>query len=240
MGLIVFILVITIAVYIHEMGHYIACRALRVPVGEFSVGFGTKLFSKKAFGTEWNLRLIPLGGYILPNAEIHDNVAPWKKAVIAVAGPVANLLPFAALLVYSAGILATIRIFGAMYWQTAKAFLSLFLIPLNAFGLFMPDAKAGSIIGPVGIGQTAIHGAAEVGMLATGISLFIMLSIGLAMANLLPIVPLDGGRIVLAGVEKVFGKAKAETTRNWMLAIGGSALAFFIIVIMIRDISRLF
>lgn len=240
MGLIVFLLVITIAVYIHEMGHYVACRALRVPVSEFSVGFGHKLISKKAFGTEWNLRLIPLGGYILPNAEVHDNVAPWKKAVIAVAGPVANLLPFALILTYIAGVLPTIRMFGMMYWQTVKAFMSLFLIPLNMFGLFMPDGKAGTVIGPVGIGQSAIQSTAQTGMLSTGISLFIMISIGLAMANLLPIVPLDGGRIVLAGVEKAFGKAKAEKTRNWMLAIGGSALLFFIVVIMIRDISRIF
>jgi membrane-associated protease RseP (regulator of RpoE activity) len=49
---------------VHESGHYLAARSFGIEVEEFSIGVGPKLFGFRAFGDEFNLRAIPLGGYV--------------------------------------------------------------------------------------------------------------------------------------------------------------------------------
>ncbi|GKY91192.1 hypothetical protein MPSEU_000091900 [Mayamaea pseudoterrestris] len=51
-------------ILIHESGHYLAARYFGMKVDEFSIGIGPKLFGFKAFGDEFNLRLLPFGGYV--------------------------------------------------------------------------------------------------------------------------------------------------------------------------------
>jgi membrane-associated protease RseP (regulator of RpoE activity) len=51
-------------VLIHEAGHYLAARSFGIAVEEFSVGVGPKILGFKAFGDDFNLRLLPLGGYV--------------------------------------------------------------------------------------------------------------------------------------------------------------------------------
>jgi membrane-associated protease RseP (regulator of RpoE activity) len=59
------ITVLATIVLIHEAGHYLAARALfGMDVAEFSVGVGPKVFGFEAFGNDFSLRLLPLGGYV--------------------------------------------------------------------------------------------------------------------------------------------------------------------------------
>jgi membrane-associated protease RseP (regulator of RpoE activity) len=51
-------------VVVHESGHYLAARYFNITVEEFSVGFGPKIAGFNAFGNEFNLRALPLGGYV--------------------------------------------------------------------------------------------------------------------------------------------------------------------------------
>lgn len=51
-------------VLVHESGHYLAARSFGIEVEEFSIGVGPKLFGFTAFGDEFNLRALPLGGYV--------------------------------------------------------------------------------------------------------------------------------------------------------------------------------
>ena len=51
-------------VLIHEAGHYLAAKSFSIAVEEFSVGVGPKILGFKAFGDEFSLRAIPLGGYV--------------------------------------------------------------------------------------------------------------------------------------------------------------------------------
>jgi len=51
-------------VVIHESGHYLAARTFNISVEEFSIGFGPKLLGFEKFGNEFNLRALPLGGYV--------------------------------------------------------------------------------------------------------------------------------------------------------------------------------
>ncbi len=60
-----FIIVLSIVVFVHEMGHFLVARMCGVRVLEFSIGFGKKLWCRQdKKGTNWCLRLIPLGGFV--------------------------------------------------------------------------------------------------------------------------------------------------------------------------------
>ncbi|MGB5866299.1 MAG: RIP metalloprotease RseP [Arcobacteraceae bacterium] len=105
MGFITFLIVLSILVFIHELGHFTVARLLGVKVYVFSIGFGKKLISKQYKGTEWSFSLIPLGGYVkmkgqedlnpaLANqdADSYNVKTPFERILILLAGPFANFL----------------------------------------------------------------------------------------------------------------------------------------------------
>jgi regulator of sigma E protease len=60
-----FLLVLTIVVFFHELGHYLVGRWCGIKAEVFSVGFGPELIGRTdRHGTRWKLSLIPLGGYV--------------------------------------------------------------------------------------------------------------------------------------------------------------------------------
>ena len=107
-----FILIFTVLVFVHELGHYFAARQCGVRVEVFSVGFGKEIFGvTDKFGTRWKFSAIPLGGYVKlfgvlsPDktdenycSSISDREVSFycksigQKAWIYFAGPLANLL----------------------------------------------------------------------------------------------------------------------------------------------------
>lgn len=99
------IIVIGILVYVHELGHFLAARRMGVRVEIFSLGFGPKIFGIVRGETEYRISAIPLGGYVKLYGE-HPETLPsivekerafafkktWQKALIVVAGPLANFI----------------------------------------------------------------------------------------------------------------------------------------------------
>jgi len=92
-------------IFIHELGHFIVAKLMGVKVLRFSIGFGPRLFGLVRGETEYRVAALPLGGYVKmagdePGAEIAPEdrgrgfleQAPWKRLVIALAGPAANLI----------------------------------------------------------------------------------------------------------------------------------------------------
>ena len=106
-----FIVAIAILVLVHELGHYVVARYFNVKVLSFSVGFGSRIWSRVSpiSGTEFAINWIPLGGYVrmlderegdVPAAEQHqafNRQTLVAKAFIVAAGPIANFV-FAVLL----------------------------------------------------------------------------------------------------------------------------------------------
>jgi len=89
-----------IIIFIHEFGHFIACRFIGVFVEEFSFGFGKPIFKKNINQTLYAIRLIPLGGYVKPKGEdineykgdIDEYFSKkwYERAMIVLAGPFMN------------------------------------------------------------------------------------------------------------------------------------------------------
>ncbi len=100
----------------------------------------------------------------------------------------------------------------------------------------VPDTVAG----PVGI----VHQAQSSGLFSEGwLTIFSfagMLSVNLAVMNVLPIPPLDGGRAVLLIAEKIAGRKKTEKVEYYLNNVGYFLLLGLIIVITVRDVSRIF
>ncbi len=111
----VFLAMITVVVFVHEMGHYLVARANGVRVETFSIGFGPELFGRTAkSGTRWKICLLPLGGYVrmfgdadAPGISAADRLARLtpderrlaflgkrldQRAAVVVAGPLANFV----------------------------------------------------------------------------------------------------------------------------------------------------
>lgn len=61
---ITFALILTSAVVVHELAHYLNARSVGIEVRAFSVGLGPVIARKRWRGTEWRLSLLPLGGYV--------------------------------------------------------------------------------------------------------------------------------------------------------------------------------
>ncbi|MCM8771405.1 MAG: RIP metalloprotease RseP [Candidatus Omnitrophica bacterium] len=62
--LVIYIVILSILIIAHELGHFIMAKRMGVKVEIFSLGFGQKIFSFKRKDTEYALRLLPLGGYV--------------------------------------------------------------------------------------------------------------------------------------------------------------------------------
>jgi regulator of sigma E protease len=113
--LIPFLIVLTVVVFIHELGHFLIGRWCGVGVNAFSIGFGPELVGfTDRHGTRWKLSAIPLGGYVkfagdvngasVPDAASLSQMSPAERAVsfhhktvlqraaVVAAGPIANFL----------------------------------------------------------------------------------------------------------------------------------------------------
>ncbi|MGO1849695.1 M50 family metallopeptidase [Microbacterium sp.] len=108
LGIVALAVFLLISIALHELGHFVFARRFGVPVRQFMVGFGPTLWSRRARGTEFGIKLLPLGGYITmkgmyPDADDVYSAVPTggtafyrltapKKVVIMAAGPVVNLV----------------------------------------------------------------------------------------------------------------------------------------------------
>ncbi len=70
------ILVFGVLIAVHELGHFLAAKACRVRVNEFSIGMGPLLFQRTKGETEYSLRLLPIGGYCMMEGEEEESDDP--------------------------------------------------------------------------------------------------------------------------------------------------------------------
>jgi regulator of sigma E protease len=107
LNIVIAILALSIIIMIHEIGHFIAARAVGIKVLEFAIFMGPKLFSFERKGTIYSIRAIPIGGFVAMEGEEEDvdsstsysRMPAWKKIIAVSAGPAANFI-FALLVLF--------------------------------------------------------------------------------------------------------------------------------------------
>ena len=110
-----FLLVLSVVVFIHELGHFLVARWCGVAVSTFSIGFGPEIWGfDDKHGTRWRFAWVPLGGYVkfmdddnassVPTEDQVANMTPeqragsfhakpvWQRAAVVAAGPIANFI----------------------------------------------------------------------------------------------------------------------------------------------------
>ncbi|MBE6149245.1 MAG: RIP metalloprotease RseP [Firmicutes bacterium] len=118
MTLIYFIIVLSVTIFIHELGHFIFAKKAKIHVYEFCVGMGPRLikWTRKNDETEYGIRLFPIGGFCSmagENIEIDENVPKDKllqsktwgqKFMTIVAGVMFNFI-FAFIILFIVGLI---------------------------------------------------------------------------------------------------------------------------------------
>ncbi len=102
MSLIIFMLILSILILVHEWGHFITAKKCGVKIEQFALGFGPKLFGWVYDGTEFCLCAIPLGGFVkmagderekcLGGSDEYFAKPAGQRALIILMGPVVNLI----------------------------------------------------------------------------------------------------------------------------------------------------
>ena len=101
------ILLFSVLIFVHELGHFVAAKLSGVQVNEFSMFMGPVLWSKQVGETLYSIRLIPIGGFCAmegedggsDNPHSFDKAAWWKRLIILVAGAAMNFIIGVALMV---------------------------------------------------------------------------------------------------------------------------------------------
>ncbi len=105
-----FIIIISVVITVHELGHYWVGRAFGAAIESFSIGFGRPIFERKdKRGTRWRVNWIPLGGFVKfvgelqapqdtqeiiagPVGKPYTEFGPWKRIAVSLGGPFANFV----------------------------------------------------------------------------------------------------------------------------------------------------
>lgn len=351
--LLVFLAIIALLVFVHELGHFLVAKWNGVVVEEFAFGFKPRIWGKQIGETFYAINAVPLGGYVKMLGEGDQSNAPgsfktktiFQRFQVMVAGAVMNLLlgwvlltilfwvgfqplfpgvardPFvhqtSTVLVTgiaanspaeSAGLksgdqiiaingqksataeefIATVGNFlgqpiqlsvkesdttktvmltprvhppagqgaiGVALTSSGNVKAGLFAAPAAALyetgriiglsitgfghfvsGLVVHQQVSPDVTGLVGVG--VLTGVARRLGLTYLIQLVIMITIGLGVVNLLPILPLDGGQIVALGYEKAAGRPLNDKQMSALVAVGLAIVLLLFVVVTYKDILR--
>ena len=112
MYIVLAIIAFGILIAVHEFGHFIAAKLLKVRVNEFAIGMGPKILKKQGKETLYTWRILPFGGFCTMEGQDGDSPDPraftsqkrWRRSVILVAGSAANfILAFIIIIILTLG-----------------------------------------------------------------------------------------------------------------------------------------
>jgi regulator of sigma E protease len=230
----VFLLIVSITV--HELGHALAARAVGLKVRRIVIGFGGigefKIVLKtRIAGVPLEISPVPIYGFV--EVEPDDLSAPWAAAAVTtLAGPVANIAAGAAGLAIIAGhdlAITVVRLLTEAYWRTMPEVIA------QGF-----DALRSSWQAPAWMNQDLAQSPAMLQHFPHWSEAALLLSFSsiiLGLANLLPIPPLDGGRLVILALRWVPGFRK-EVAQAAITAAGLALLLVIHVPFIRADLQR--
>lgn len=263
--IIITIIILGFLILSHELGHFLAARMFNVKVNEFAIGMGPTILKKETSKTTYSLRLLPIGGFCslqedegkeieevrLLNGDIYEvtlrnkcdpnesftNKPAWQRFIILGAGVFVNIivailiLMIALILMGADPLTAITRSFILSYRFGGLIFQSIRM-------LIVGEVPATDLTGPVGMVQV-VHDYSNYGL---SFLLFFtaMLSINLAIVNLIPVPALDGGQMLILIVEKIKGGEISESIKNTMFVISYILIMLLTIFVFYNDIIRIF
>jgi len=135
--------VLAVLILVHEVGHFLAARWMKVRVEEFGLGFPPRLLTLGVWGgVRYTLNAIPLGGFVKMAGEEDPKVPgslagkkPWQRAIVLSAGALMNLL--LALLLFTG-----VAVYG--YEEPVSQRVGIFLVEPDS-----PAGRAGLRVGDV-------------------------------------------------------------------------------------------
>lgn len=100
MKFIIALLVFSVIILFHELGHFLLAKRNNIAVTEFSLGMGPRLLSTEKGGTRYSLKLFPIGGSCMMVGEDDDdttegsfnNASVWARISVVAAGPIFNFI----------------------------------------------------------------------------------------------------------------------------------------------------
>jgi len=227
------VLLISMLILIHELGHFVAAKSVGIPVERLSIGFGPSLWSRRIGLTEYRIALIPLGGYVLPavsDEADYYRIPAGKRIILALGGPAANVLLVLIVLAIVSIAKQNFTFTGLVIEPFTKTFSDIYAIVLSLPAIFAAHSQLTGIIGIVSTGGKVIKSGGFTGFM-------VFLSLDLAVFNMLPLPVLDGGKIVLALLEKVHPKM---IKLQYPLALASLLLVLSLMVYTaVLDIGRL-
>jgi len=336
--ILIFIAVLSVLVFVHELGHFIAAKRSDIAVEEFGMGLPPRIWGKKYGETLYSVNLLPIGGFVRLKGEDFAEEAPEDprnfsaksslvRARVLLAGVFSNFILAILLLtiLFAVGVpVLTDQIYIKEVQRGAEAersglksgdvilsldgeqfeFVSDFVdavkvksfkkvslkvkrgeeefmvtaVPSPILGVVITNFKlqtyplyiapkkgveaafniSGGMIkglwyfvkdvifkryvspdvaGPVGIARLTSQ-ASEMG--ARFLLQFVgILSLNLAVINILPFPALDGGRLIFVVLEGVAGKKVSPKVERWVHTLGLALLLLLLVVVTLKDISNL-
>ena len=228
------VLILGSLIAVHEFGHLLVAKICRIPIAEFSIGFGPKLAGRRWGGTTYRFSAVPLGGYVLPALDEQElrQRPVTRRILFALGGPLANVVAALAGLLALGVVELQLSAANTVVFAVTQLWASLQLLVSAVSTLFVDPSQISGIVGIVAIGG------GEFGSTAAGLLTFsVWINLNLAVLNLLPLPPLDGGRILFCLLEKVHPPLVRMQTSVTLL--GWAFVLTLMVYATIQDVVRI-
>lgn len=236
---------------VHEFGHFILAKKFGVKVEEFGVGYPPRLLSKRIGETLYSLNLLPFGAFVKITGEQGSVEDPrsfakkpiWQRALIIFGGA----LSFWALAAVLLSIVAALSMEGITWYEApvrglmATGELTYLIVKglsMALINVFRGLPTGAQLMGPVGVFSLFTEASKQ------GLIYFLyfisVISLHLAVINLLPIPALDGGKLLFLAIEKIKGSPVNEKVEQRVTGFFFAILLILMAWLTIRDIIKIF
>jgi len=251
-NIVLIIIGILSAIFFHELGHFLIAKLAGVRVFEFSVGLGPKIIKKKKKQTNYNFRLIPLGGYVIiasklvvselqktgdekyfniKKSEYLDNKGIIVKVAFFLGGISTNFLIGLGIAIFVDFLAYDRFVFDYIFKLSFKSIGRLFEELFTGKLFIKEQSQVGSLISL----------ASNAAKTTTRIDWYYFYYINLALIafNLLPIPPLDGYKVLEAlFVKFVYKKELPKKVLIRINILGASFLGILLVLLLIGDVIK--